>query len=71
MTAVPTLRVCFQQGDQIGRIFAYWEIVYVGHFLKIKEITHILGYFFPMYLLILKKGFGCIWAISTKLILSH
>jgi hypothetical protein len=32
VTAVPTPRVCFQQGDQIGRIFAYWAIVYVGHF---------------------------------------
>jgi hypothetical protein len=23
-----------KQGDQIGRIFAYWAIVYLGHFLK-------------------------------------
>jgi hypothetical protein len=25
------------QGDQIGRIFAYWAIVFFGHFLKMTE----------------------------------
>jgi hypothetical protein len=25
------------QGDQIGRIFARWDIVFLGHFLKITE----------------------------------
>jgi hypothetical protein len=23
------------QGDQIGRIFAHWAVVYFGHFLKL------------------------------------
>jgi hypothetical protein len=25
------------QGDQIGRIFAYWAIVFFGHFLKMTQ----------------------------------
>jgi hypothetical protein len=26
-----------EQGDQIGRIFAYWAIVYFGHFLNFRS----------------------------------
>jgi hypothetical protein len=29
------------QGDQIGRIFAYWAIVFFGAFLKITEVAQI------------------------------
>jgi hypothetical protein len=35
-----------QQGDQIGRIFASWAIVYFGTFLKITKTTVILGLLF-------------------------
>jgi hypothetical protein len=42
------------QGDQIGRIFAYWAVVYFG------QLRKFLGYFFPryklhMYVLCLKR----------------
>jgi hypothetical protein len=30
-----------EQGDQIGRIFAEWVIVYFGKFLKITEVVKI------------------------------
>jgi hypothetical protein len=37
------------QGDQIGQIFAYWVIVYFGHFSEnYKSIPNSLGYFFPV-----------------------
>jgi hypothetical protein len=31
------------QGDHIGRIFAQWVNAYFGHFLKITEVSRILG----------------------------
>jgi hypothetical protein len=35
------------QGDQIGRIFAQWVIVFFGQFLEnYRSITSIFGYFF-------------------------
>jgi hypothetical protein len=46
------------QGDQIGRIFAQWEIVHFGQFLKHCRATFPLG---ADYVLILTKtGFGYI-----------
>jgi hypothetical protein len=34
-------------GDQMGRIFADWAIVYIGQFLKITEVGQIFyGYLF-------------------------
>jgi pimeloyl-ACP methyl ester carboxylesterase len=36
----------FQQGDQMGRILAYWVIVYFGHFLNAK-VAQILALYFP------------------------
>jgi hypothetical protein len=30
------------QGDQIGRIFAYWAIVYIGQFFLIAEVAQIV-----------------------------
>jgi hypothetical protein len=33
------------QGDQIGRIFAYWAIVYFGHLLKITEVGSVGNFF--------------------------
>jgi hypothetical protein len=35
------------QCDQIGRLFAYWAIIYFGWILKITEIAFILGLLFP------------------------
>jgi hypothetical protein len=36
--------VARHQGDQIGRIFACWEVVYFGRlFLKITEMAQIIG----------------------------
>jgi hypothetical protein len=32
-----------QQGDQIGRIFAFWAVVNFLHFLKISEEPRIFG----------------------------
>jgi hypothetical protein len=37
-------RVNNQQGDQIGRIFARWAIVYFGLFLKVTEVAKHFGY---------------------------
>jgi hypothetical protein len=34
------------QGDQIGRIFAHWVIVYSRQFLKSAEVAHIFGLLF-------------------------
>jgi hypothetical protein len=34
--------IVHRQGDQIGRIFAQWAIIYFGQFLKITEVAHIL-----------------------------
>jgi hypothetical protein len=34
------------QGDQIGRIFAFWAKYFSGHFEKIQNKHIILGYFF-------------------------
>jgi hypothetical protein len=31
------------QGDPIGRIFAYWAVVFFGQFLKITKGAQILG----------------------------
>jgi hypothetical protein len=32
-----------KQGDQIGRIFAYWVTVYFGTFLQITQIAQNVG----------------------------
>jgi hypothetical protein len=29
------------QGDQIGRLFAYWKIVYFGHFFVVKQLDSV------------------------------
>jgi hypothetical protein len=35
------------QGDKMGRIFAFWAIVFFGQcFLKNKKVAHILGLIF-------------------------
>jgi hypothetical protein len=37
----------WDQGDQIGRIFAHWVTIYFGHsFENKKQYTASLGYFF-------------------------
>jgi hypothetical protein len=40
------LSFTYQQDDQIGRIFAYWAIVYFGEFLKMTEVKHNVADFF-------------------------
>jgi hypothetical protein len=37
-TAATQTNSAAQQGDQIGRIFAYWAVVYFGCFLKITKV---------------------------------
>jgi hypothetical protein len=32
-----------QQGDQIGRNFAFWVIVFIVHFLNVAEVAHFGG----------------------------
>jgi hypothetical protein len=68
--------VGLQQGDQIGRIFAYWAIVYFGQFFENKRTIPPLpkDNFFPLgksYVLILPKNeFGYILGnfIQTDLV---
>jgi hypothetical protein len=52
------------QCDQIGRLFAYWAIIYFGWILKITEIAFILGRIFPrkkvMFIILRKEGLGYI-----------
>jgi hypothetical protein len=38
-----------QQGNQIGRIFAYWASVYIEQFLEITEIAQFFGLLFARY----------------------
>jgi hypothetical protein len=38
----------WSQGDQIGRFFAHWAIVYTGKFFKIVKVTQIFGQHFPL-----------------------
>jgi hypothetical protein len=43
--------VVTSQGDQIGRNFAQWVIVYFaqsGMYMKIRDVSHILGDSFPL-----------------------
>jgi hypothetical protein len=52
----------YRQGDQIGRIFAYWVIVFFRQLLKITEVVKIFGFISfqgKSYVLIMtKKGLG-------------
>jgi hypothetical protein len=32
-----------EQGDQIGRIFAHWVILYYGQFFQLQKAAHIFG----------------------------
>jgi hypothetical protein len=37
-----------RQGDQIGRILAYWAIIFFGKFFEYDRMgLNFLGYFFP------------------------
>jgi hypothetical protein len=56
------------QGDQIGRIFDDRVIVYIGHFLKIKQFFGLLfSTVKAMYVLILQKfGRATFWAILSQ-----
>jgi hypothetical protein len=52
------------QGDQIGRIFAYWVIIFFGRFLKISEVAQIYGTTFSQSIcslfILTKNGLGYI-----------
>jgi hypothetical protein len=50
------------QGDQIAPNFVTWVIVYNGQFFNIKEVTHILGYFFPRLMLSIEFDQKMSWA---------
>jgi hypothetical protein len=46
-----------QQGDQIGRIFAGWAIVFFGQFFsKIMKAAQSFGPFFPHFRLYIRFG---------------
>jgi hypothetical protein len=50
---------CLNQGDQIGRIFANWWIVFFGQFsFELQKLPKLLGNFFR------GKGYALIWAIK-------
>jgi hypothetical protein len=45
MKLLPACSVAWLQGDQIGRIFAYWAIVDFGQFKnKLQELPNFFGY---------------------------
>jgi hypothetical protein len=58
------------QGDQIGRIFAHWAIVFFGQLLKITEVAQIFDALLfkgERYKLILRKtGWATFWAIFSQ-----
>jgi hypothetical protein len=60
-----------EQGDQIGRIFAYWVIVYFGMFL-IAEVAYKVWLLFSaekvIHYICQKLGWATFWAIFNKLI---
>jgi hypothetical protein len=61
-----------EQGDQIGRIFAYWVLTQ-GSFLKNTEVVQIFGPLFPHNKLRIfwqNTGWATIWPIFYKLIWS-
>jgi hypothetical protein len=64
---------CFQ-GDQIGRFFAHWVIVYFKPFFENYKRRHNLWRtLFPCKnhtLILTKMGWGAFWAIFNKLIWS-
>jgi hypothetical protein len=62
---------CSIQGDQIGRIFAQWVIVYFGQLLEnYRSIPHVSGYFIPWISLGIhfdkKTGWATFWAIFSQ-----
>jgi hypothetical protein len=48
------------QGDQIGRIFAYWAVVFIGQFFTIIKVAKICGLLFPVVQFIVKNELGYI-----------
>jgi hypothetical protein len=42
-----------KQGDQNGRIFAQWVIVYSSFFKKLTKVAHIFGLLFPQLIIIM------------------
>jgi hypothetical protein len=56
--------VCRRQGDQIGKIFDFWDIVHFGQFFEnLRSSLKVFGYFFHdnSYAYILTtNGLGCI-----------
>jgi hypothetical protein len=64
------------QGDQIGRIFAYWETVYIlrAAFLKWPKQRKLLGQLFPRYKLCIsfdKNGLDYTFLRTIRVVLSR
>jgi hypothetical protein len=62
-----------EQGDQIGRIVAFWVIVYFGQFfVSTINVTHIFALFFPTYrlyvklLVLTKMHWATLWTIFSQ-----
>jgi hypothetical protein len=60
-----------RQGDQIGRIFAYWAVYYFWQLFDNYRRNKKIGLLFTMeqatYVLILtKKGWATFWAIFSQ-----
>jgi hypothetical protein len=57
------------QGDQIGRIFAKWDIIFFGQFSKLTETAQIFGLLLfsekNVYLFWQKMGTAAFWAIFS------
>jgi hypothetical protein len=55
-----------RQGDQIGRIFVYWVIVYFGWFFLITEVAYIflvlLSHGKLDEIILTKMGWAALWA---------
>jgi hypothetical protein len=74
----PSRELTPNQGDQIGRIFAYWTIVYFGQLLKMTEVSLFLGLLLNsgkrhVALILTKMGLAALWAIfsQTHLVTLH
>jgi hypothetical protein len=63
------MKSTYDQGDQIGRIFAHWAIVFFGKFknYKVGQIFWATFYHSKCFVLILTKmGWAKFWAIFSQ-----
>jgi hypothetical protein len=65
-----TLLFLRHQGDQIGRVLAYWAVVYFGCFLFTVVVAQIHGLLFSQCfssaLILTKTGWATFWATFSQ-----